>query len=259
MPGSGQFERRSRRRTPAATIATPLVPAVRGPRRPTRRLQPPMELRAERHRAHAERQEPGGHESGRRRVGRREAADVLVRGRVGGFAPGRRDPREREGGGSDDTARGQQASRSSHVRHRSQARSWEDHRMLGRDVMMRSIARAATFGWFRSVETSGVERVPRRGPALIVANHDGGFVDPVLLAAALPRFPRFLAMASLWRTARTTVPGARRGGPRASKLATGAPAATSMRSRPVTRRSAPGAWWRSSPRAERATRSACCP
>ena len=72
--------------------------------------------------------------------------------------------------------------------------------MLGRDVIMRSIARAATFGWFRSVETSGVERVPRRGPALIVANHDGGFVDPVLLAAALPRFPRFLAMATLWRT-----------------------------------------------------------
>ena len=35
---------------------------------------------------------------------------------------------------------------------------------------------------------------------LVVASHDGGFVDPVLLAATLPRFPRFLAMASLWRT-----------------------------------------------------------
>jgi 1-acyl-sn-glycerol-3-phosphate acyltransferase len=66
---------------------------------------------------------------------------------------------------------------------------------------MRAFARAATLGWFRSVETSGLERVPDRGPALIVASHEGGFVDPVLLAATLPRFPRFLAMASLWRTA----------------------------------------------------------
>jgi len=65
---------------------------------------------------------------------------------------------------------------------------------------VRSIARFAAFGWFRSVEVSGLERVPGRGPLLIVANHDGGFVDPVLLAAISPRFPRFLAMASLWRT-----------------------------------------------------------
>jgi glycerol-3-phosphate O-acyltransferase/dihydroxyacetone phosphate acyltransferase len=69
-----------------------------------------------------------------------------------------------------------------------------------RDLVMRSIARLAALGWFRSVETSGIERVPSRGPTLVVANHDGGFVDPVLLAATLPRFPRFLAMASLWRT-----------------------------------------------------------
>jgi 1-acyl-sn-glycerol-3-phosphate acyltransferase len=51
------------------------------------------------------------------------------------------------------------------------------------------------------METSGLERVPDAGPVLVVASHEGGFVDPVLLAATLPRFPRFLAMASLWRTA----------------------------------------------------------
>ncbi len=73
--------------------------------------------------------------------------------------------------------------------------------MRARDLLMRSIARLAALGWFRSVETSGLERVPSRGPVLVVANHDGGFVDPVLLAATLPRFPRFLAMATLWRTA----------------------------------------------------------
>ena len=79
--------------------------------------------------------------------------------------------------------------------------SWEDPPVRVRDLVMRSIARLAALGWFRSVETSGVERVPSRGPVLVVANHDGGFVDPVLLASTLPRFPRFLAMAGLWRTA----------------------------------------------------------
>lgn len=73
--------------------------------------------------------------------------------------------------------------------------------MRARDLLMRSIARLAALGWFRSIETSGLERVPSRGPVLVVANHDGGFVDSVLLAAMLPRFPRFLAMATLWRTA----------------------------------------------------------
>lgn len=73
--------------------------------------------------------------------------------------------------------------------------------MRARDLVMRSIARLAALGWFRSVESSGLERVPSRGPVLVVANHDGGFVDPVLLAATLPRFPRSLATAALWRTA----------------------------------------------------------
>ncbi len=72
--------------------------------------------------------------------------------------------------------------------------------MRARDLVMRSIARFAVAGWFGSVETSGMERVPGQGPVLIVASHEGGFVDPALLAATLPRFPRFLAMASLWKT-----------------------------------------------------------
>jgi 1-acyl-sn-glycerol-3-phosphate acyltransferase len=67
------------------------------------------------------------------------------------------------------------------------------------DRVVRLIARAATLGWFRSVEASGLERIPRSGPCLIVANHPGGFVDPALLASVMPRTPRFLAMASLWR------------------------------------------------------------
>ncbi|HEY6566083.1 MAG TPA: 1-acyl-sn-glycerol-3-phosphate acyltransferase [Actinomycetota bacterium] len=69
-----------------------------------------------------------------------------------------------------------------------------------RGRLVRQIAHLATLGWFRSVERSGLERIDRHRPLLVIANHDGGFVDPALLSAVLPRFPRFLAMATLWRT-----------------------------------------------------------
>jgi glycerol-3-phosphate O-acyltransferase/dihydroxyacetone phosphate acyltransferase len=67
------------------------------------------------------------------------------------------------------------------------------------DRLVRLIARASTFGWFRAVEVTGLEGIPRTGPVLLVANHHGGFVDPALLVAAIPRPVRFLAMASLFR------------------------------------------------------------
>jgi len=70
--------------------------------------------------------------------------------------------------------------------------------------IIRAVARAAMFGWFRSVEVDGMERVPTHGPILLVAPHFNGVVDPALLAATLPRTPRFLAMAKLWK-----VPGLR--------------------------------------------------
>jgi len=67
------------------------------------------------------------------------------------------------------------------------------------DRFVRWVAKLATLGWFRAVEASGVERIPRTGPVLVVANHHGGFVDPALLVATIPRPVRFLAMASLFR------------------------------------------------------------
>ena len=67
------------------------------------------------------------------------------------------------------------------------------------DRFVRWVARLATLGWFRAVDVTGLERVPRTGPVLLVANHHGGFVDPALLIAIVPRPVRFLAMARLWR------------------------------------------------------------
>jgi 1-acyl-sn-glycerol-3-phosphate acyltransferase len=50
------------------------------------------------------------------------------------------------------------------------------------------------------VHVAGAERLPRRGPALIVANHVGR-LDPVVLAVVLlrrGRHPRFVGLADLW-------------------------------------------------------------
>jgi glycerol-3-phosphate O-acyltransferase/dihydroxyacetone phosphate acyltransferase len=67
------------------------------------------------------------------------------------------------------------------------------------DRIVRLIARAATVGWFRVIDVSGLERIPRSGPVLLVASHHGGFVDPALLIAVIPRPIRFLAMGTLFR------------------------------------------------------------
>jgi len=59
----------------------------------------------------------------------------------------------------------------------------------------------AVRGLFRTVELADFagRRLHRGRPVLVVANHFNGFVDPVLLAAALGRLPRFLAKATLWK------------------------------------------------------------
>lgn len=66
------------------------------------------------------------------------------------------------------------------------------------DHLVRLIARVAIAGWFRGVELVGLNRLTP-GPTIVVANHSAGFVDASLLTAVLPRVPRFLAMARLWK------------------------------------------------------------
>ena len=67
------------------------------------------------------------------------------------------------------------------------------------DRFLTVLAHLVLRGFFRSVEIQGRELVPAGRPLLIVANHAGGFVDPVMLMWVFGRLPRFLAKATLWR------------------------------------------------------------
>ena len=46
--------------------------------------------------------------------------------------------------------------------------------------------------FFRSVETSGLENVPKRGATIFVGNHSNQFVDALVLLSQLPRDISFL-------------------------------------------------------------------
>ena len=67
------------------------------------------------------------------------------------------------------------------------------------DRFVSFVARVITRGLYRDVEVIGFDDLPS-GPRLIVANHFNGFVDPVVLAGALGKLPRFIAKATLWKT-----------------------------------------------------------
>lgn len=68
-----------------------------------------------------------------------------------------------------------------------------------RDRAITAVARLLTRAFFRSVETEGPPPPP--GPVILAASHLYGFVDPVVLVARLGILPRFLAKATLWKTA----------------------------------------------------------
>ena len=61
------------------------------------------------------------------------------------------------------------------------------------------IARFAVALLYRRVEVDGLDRFPDDRPILLVANHANAFVDPVIIAAALGRTPRFVAKDTLSR------------------------------------------------------------
>lgn len=67
------------------------------------------------------------------------------------------------------------------------------------DRSMGLLAMLLARAFHRSIDVVGRERFPVDRPVLLVANHANGFVDPIVVAAALRRVPRFLAKAALWK------------------------------------------------------------
>jgi 1-acyl-sn-glycerol-3-phosphate acyltransferase len=67
------------------------------------------------------------------------------------------------------------------------------------EAVMRALARLGIRVFFRRVEVQLAERLPSRGPVVLVANHINGLVDGLLLMAKLDRFPRFLGKSTLFR------------------------------------------------------------
>ncbi len=68
---------------------------------------------------------------------------------------------------------------------------------LGKGTFLRQLFHAficvALRLFFRRIEASGVERVPREGAIIFVLNHPNGAVDPGLVFVSLPRRVSFLA------------------------------------------------------------------
>lgn len=60
--------------------------------------------------------------------------------------------------------------------------------------------RLVTRIFFRRVEVSGAERVPRRGPIVLVGNHPNSLLDPVMIATTCGRAVRMAAKEPLFNT-----------------------------------------------------------
>lgn len=66
---------------------------------------------------------------------------------------------------------------------------------------IRGLTTAMIHTFFRRVRVDGIERLPKTGPVILVANHANGLVDGILLMSMLPRWPRFLGKATLFKIA----------------------------------------------------------
>src|SRR5580658_3947302 len=64
---------------------------------------------------------------------------------------------------------------------------------------MGAFARLLVRIFFRRIEVEGAEYLVAGTPTVLVANHQHGLVDGLLLMATLRRFPRFLGKSTLFR------------------------------------------------------------
>ena len=64
--------------------------------------------------------------------------------------------------------------------------------------ILREVARVALHWYYRDILVQGVERIPRRGPVLVVANHPNALVDALLIGTSIPRRVLLTAKATLF-------------------------------------------------------------
>ena len=73
---------------------------------------------------------------------------------------------------------------------------------LGKGSLLRQVLHAvisiALRLFFRRIETTNVEKVPRDTPVIFVLNHPNGLIDPALIFVSLPRRVSFLAKSTLF-------------------------------------------------------------
>jgi 1-acyl-sn-glycerol-3-phosphate acyltransferase len=62
-----------------------------------------------------------------------------------------------------------------------------------------ALVRALVGLFYRRIEVSGLGNLPDHGPVLLVANHNNGLVDPMVVLEALPRPVVFVAKSTLWK------------------------------------------------------------
>src|SRR5437867_11870956 len=62
-----------------------------------------------------------------------------------------------------------------------------------------AILRLALRVYFRRIEVTGLENVPRDSPVIFVLNHPNALVDPAFLLCLAPRPVAFIAKAPLFR------------------------------------------------------------
>jgi len=79
---------------------------------------------------------------------------------------------------------------------------WWNMIFLGKGSFLRRLIHAAISIalrlFFRRIETTGVEKVPKDAPIIFVLNHPNGLIDPALIFVSLPRRVSFLAKSTLF-------------------------------------------------------------
>lgn len=66
------------------------------------------------------------------------------------------------------------------------------------DALLRWLGRYVFTIFFRQIEITGKDRLPKTGPVIIVAKHSNSLVDGGFITTYLPRMPRILAASTVW-------------------------------------------------------------